>query len=178
MKGQFWSIDLVFAIVIFAGAIAMLSIAWSDINSQFASSYGFGVGIMQVQLNGLIQRLQSQGTPPDWNSVVSVNSVSTWTNTSIGLESPSGTSISRSKMLAFLAMADTNYQSTKQLLGVGYDYYVTISSQGQYNVSIGLNPVTRNATAIQVATVPIVFDNGQTGSMRVIVWTNTTFGVS
>ena len=177
MKGQFWSIDMIFAIVIFSGAIIMLSVVWLNINNQLSISYGFGIGTMQLQLNSLIQRLQSLGSPPDWNSFVSVNSVSTWSNVSIGLGTGNGTSISTNKLLTFMAMANSNYQSTKQLLGVGYDYYITISSQGQYNMSIGSNPIANNATAIQVATVPIILNNGQAGTMRIIVWTNTTFGV-
>jgi hypothetical protein len=181
LKLQFWSIDLVFAIVIFSGAIILLSVVWVSINSQFSSSYGFSIGIMQLQLNSLLQRLQSQGSPANWDSFVAANSTGTWSNISVGLESSTGGgTLSRNKVFALLGMANTNYQATKQLLGVGYDYYITISSQtvqNQYNISIGLNPATRNATAIQTATVPVIFDNGQSGVMRVIVWTNTTFGV-
>lgn len=178
MKAQFWSIDMVFAIVIFSGGIILLSFVWSSINSQFSSSYGFSIGTMQMQLNNLLQRIQTTGSPQNWNSMVSVNSPTTWNNISVGLESAHGGGVlSRNKLLTLMAMANSNYQSTKQALGVGYDYYITVSSQGQYNISFGLSPFAENATAIQTATVPVVLDNGQTGSMRVIVWTNTTFGV-
>ena len=177
MKAQFWSIDMIFAIVIFSGAIIMLSVVWLNINNQLSTSYGFGIGMMQLQLNSLIQRLQSTGSPPRWNSFVSVNDSATWSNVSIGLGTGNGSSISTNKIMSFMAMANSNYQSTKQLLGVGYDYYVTITSQGQYNISIGRSPIAYNATAIQVASVPVILDNGQAGTMRIIVWTNTTFGV-
>jgi hypothetical protein len=178
MKGQFWSIDMVFAIVIFTGGILLLSYIWSNINSQFSTSYGFSIGIMQLQLNGLLQRLQTEGSPHDWNSMISANSVSTWSNVSVGLESSQASGVlSRNKLLTLMSMSNNNYQSTKQVLGIGYDYYITISSQGQYNMSIGLSPFQKNATAIQTATVPVVLDDGQAATMRVIVWTNTTFGV-
>jgi len=178
MKGQFWSVDMIFAIVIFSGAIVLLSIAWTGINSQFSSSYSFNIGIMQLELNGLLNRLQGPGTPQNWNQIITANSVSTWGNTSIGLESQASGPISTAKLFALAGMANTNYQAAKQPLGVGYDYYITITSQNQYNITIGRNPFNGNATAIQTATVPVVLDNGQAASMTVILWTNTTFGVS
>lgn len=178
MKAQFWSIDMVFAIVIFTGAIILLSLIWSSVNGQFSTSYGYSIGIMQLQLSNLLQRLQTPGSPSNWNSMVSVNTIGTWSNVSVGLESSNGGgALSRNKLLALMAMANANYQSTKQCLGVGYDYYITLSSLGQYNISIGSNPFLQNATAIQTATMPVVLDNGESGQMRVIVWTNTTFGV-
>ena len=178
MKGQFWSIDMVFAVVIFSGGIILLSVVWTGINSQFSASYGYSIGAMHTQLNNLLQRVQTQGSPVDWNTAVSANAISTWSNVSVGLESSTSPgTISRSKILALMAMANSNYQSTKQPLGVGYDYYITLSAPGQYNISVGRDPFDKNATAIQTATIPVVLDNGQAGTMQVIVWTNTTFGV-
>ena len=178
MKAQFWSMDMIFAVMIFMGGIVLLSYVWSNVNSQFSISYGYGIGLMQVQLNNLLQRIQAQGLPQDWNSYASVNNTNNWANVSVGLGSSSipGT-ISMNKVLTLMAMSNSNYQASKQLLGVGYDYYITIYSQGQYNLSIGRNPMSLNATSIQSATIPILLDNGQNANMRVIVWTNTTFGV-
>lgn len=178
MKGQFWSIDMIFAIVIFSGGIILLSIVWFGINSQFASSYSDTIGIMQTQLDSLVSRLQAPGSPADWNSAISISSPGTWENVSMGFGSSSdpGT-MSLSKIFALEAMSSTSYQSTKQGLGIGFDYYITILSPGAYNISIGLSPFSNNATSIQTATVPVVLSTGQPASMRVIVWTNTTFGV-
>ena len=178
MKAQFWSMDMIFAVMIFMGGIVLLSYVWSNVNSQFSISYGYGIGLMQVQLNNLMQRIQSQGYPQNWNSYASVSNTNEWSNVSVGLGSSSipGT-ISMNKVLTLMAMSNSNYQASKQLLGVGYDYYITIYSQGQYNLSIGRNPMSLNATSIQSATIPIVLNNGQNANMRVIVWTNTTFGV-
>ena len=178
MKAQFWSMDMIFAVMIFMGGIVLLSYVWSNVNSQFSISYGYGIGLMQIQLNNLLQRIQAQGSPQNWNSYASVNNTNNWANVSVGLGSSStpGT-ISMNKVLTLMAMSNSNYQASKQLLGVGYDYYITIYSQGQYNLSIGRNPMNLNPTSIQSATIPIVLDNGQDANMRVIVWTNTTFGV-
>ena len=178
MKAQFWSIDMIFAVMIFMGGIVLLSYVWSNINSQFSISYGYGVGLMQVQLNNLLQRIQTTGYPQNWNSYASIDNTNEWSNVSIGLaSSSSGGTISMNKVFTLMAMSNSNYQASKQPLGVGYDYYINIYSSGQYNISIGKNPASLNATSIQSATIPIVLDNGQSADMRVIVWTNTTFGV-
>ena len=178
MKAQFWSIDAVFAIIVFSAAIIILSTVWMRINAEFAVTYGFGVGSMQTQLQGLQQKLSYPGSPSNWNSFITVNSLATWANVNIGLGSGNNSQLSSSKILELMAMSNANYQATKQLLGVGYDYYITISVPSQYNISMGLNPFSRNATSIQTATLPITIDNGAVGTMRIDVWTNTTFGVS
>lgn len=178
MKAQFWSIDMIFAVIIFTGGIVLLSFVWSNINSQFSVSYGYGIGLMQIQLNNLLQRLQTTGFPQNWNTYASLNNTNNWSNLSVGLESSSVTgTFSINKISTLMAMSNSNYQASKQLLGVGYDYYINIYSAGQYNISIGKNPMIMNATAIQATTIPIVLNNGQNANMRVIVWTNTTFGV-
>jgi hypothetical protein len=178
MKAQYWSIDMVFAMVVFTSAIIILATVWNKVNSEFSVTYGFGIGNMQGQLQGLQQRLLTPGSPPDWASTTNSLNPAEWENISIGLGSGNTSTISSSKLLMLMAMADTNYQATKQAMGVGYDYYITIYSPGNYNISIGENPLQRNATAIQTATMPVILDNGAVGSMRIIVWTNTTFGVS
>lgn len=177
MKAQFWSIDVIFAIIIFTGAMIALSIVWLNVNNQFSASYGYNIGSMQAQLNSLIVRMQSTGFPQNWNSQVTITNPSTWTNVTVGLGSQSGGSISTEKLMTLVSMSDSNYQATKQPLGVAYDYYITLSSPYGYNITVGKNPLTNNALAIQTATVPVVLDNGQPASVQVMVWTNTTFGV-
>lgn len=177
MKGQFWSIDMVFAMIVFTAALIILTSAWSKINSEFSVTYGYGIGNMQSQLQGLQQRILLPGSPANWNSQITVNSVNRWENISIGLGSGNTTTMSTAKMMELMAMANTNYQATKQPLGVGYDYYITIYSPNEYNISIGSNPFNGNAVAIQTATLPVVMDNGAVGTMKLMVWTNTTFGV-
>lgn len=178
MKAQYWSIDMVFAMVVFTIAIIILATVWQKTNSEFSVTYGFGVGSMEQQLLSLQQRILSPGYPASWNSFISVNSVSQWDNVSVGLGSGNSSTLSSQKAMELMAMTNTNYQATKQPLGVGYDYYITIFSPNQYNISIGENPITNNAVAIQTATIPVIIDNGAAGTMRISVWTNTTFGVS
>ncbi len=177
MKAQFWSIDLVFAIIIFTAAMLLLSLVWLSVNNQFSVTYGYGIGVMQSQLSSLTQRLQTPGSPPNWNTAISENDISTWGNASIGLAHGNTSTISQQKLLAAVAMSNTNYQQSKQALGIGYDYYITVSAPDDYNVSFGLSPSGRNPKAVQVASVPVTLDNGETATMRAIIWTNTSFGV-
>ena len=39
MKMQFWSFDVIFAIVIFSVAITILAFTWYDINNQLSLAY-------------------------------------------------------------------------------------------------------------------------------------------
>ena len=169
---------MVFAMIVFTVAVIILSTVWAKSNSEFSVISGFGVGNMQQQLLGLEQRILTPGSPSNWNSFISVNSISQWDNISVGLGAGNSSIVSSQKVIELMAMSNTNYQATKQSMGVGYDYYITIFSPNQYNVSIGENPITNNAVAIQTAVIPVVLDNGVAGTMRISVWTNTTFGVS
>ena len=81
--------------------------------------------------------------------------------------------------MTFVAMSDHNstaYQATKPLLGVGYDYYITIY-ESNVTIGLGIPPYAHSPTAIQVARQSVVV-NGAPAQMQIIVWTNKTFGVS
>jgi hypothetical protein len=180
MRAQFWSFDAIFAIVIFGVTITIMAFVWTGINSQFALTYGFGMTNMQAQLQGLQARIVSQGAPEEWNFIVDPTNTLTWTNMSVGLGTGNGTALSLNKMMTLMAMANHNstaYQTTKPLLGVGYDYYITIYYQGNLTVPIGLSPSGLSPTAIQVATQSATI-GGVPVRMQILVWTNKSFGVS
>jgi hypothetical protein len=179
MKAQFWSFDAIFAMAIFVAALVLLTFVWNSISNQFSLASGFGVVSMQAQLQGLQNRIALQGTPASWNSYINVSSIPTWSNVSIGLGTGSGSSLSVNKIMAFMAMSDHNstaYQATKPLLGVGYDYYITIS-ENNVTLGFGIAPYTHSPTSIQVAMQSVTI-NGVPAQMQIIVWTNKTFGVS
>lgn len=176
MKMQFWSLDAVFAIVIFGIAVVLITYVWSGVTNQFALANGNGVGVAQSQLQLLEERLLSHGSPSNWYATVNASNTLTWNNVSVGLDGIGQGNLSTQKILTLLAMSNSNYQATKQNLGVGYDYYITITGSN-YDLSMGLNPSLMNATTEQVAEIPVTV-NGGTASMQVIVWTNTTFGVA
>jgi hypothetical protein len=178
MKAQFWSFDAIFAMVIFGTALVLLTFVLTGISSQFSLAYGLGVENIQAQLQSLQSTILTQGTPPNWNSFVSITNLTTWLNVSIGLGTGNGTALSLNKIMTLMAMSNynyTTYQATKPLLGIGYDYYIVI----YYNnatIALGLAPYKYKPTALQVAGQSAVL-NGVPVRMQIIVWTNKTFGV-
>jgi hypothetical protein len=179
MRAQFWSFDVIFAVVIFGTAIVLLTFVWTSISNQYSLSYGMGSINLQAQLQSLQGRILGQGTPANWNSAVNVSNTITWSNVSIGLGTGSGTALSPNKVMTFMAMSDSasaSYQATKPLLGVGYEYYIVIYGNNM-TMSFGASPYSNKATSIQVAMQSATL-NGAPVSMRIMVWTNKTFGVS
>ena len=176
MKCQFWSMDAIFAMVIFGIAIVLVTFVWYNISNQFALASGYGVEGMQAQLQGLQARLLSQGMPPDWNNLVDTGNTATWNNISIGLGGEGQGTLSTQKVMTLMAMSNYDYQATKPELGVGFDYYITIRG-GAIDLRIGRSPELKNAVSEQVSTVPVDIGGSQ-AYMQVIVWTNTSFGVT
>ncbi|MGC8662267.1 MAG: hypothetical protein ACP5RT_00560 [Candidatus Micrarchaeia archaeon] len=173
MKLQFWSFDVIFAMIIFSFAITILAFVWYSVSNQFALSYGYSASSMQIQAQALANRLLTPGEPSYWSSVIVANNSSTWSNISIGLEGSEGLSLE--KLAALEGISNYNYQATKQLLDVGYDYYIIIKYQG-LSYGIGLNPNTAKALSIYVVNKPVII-NGVAASMQVMVFSNTSFGV-
>lgn len=181
LKGQFWSFDLVFAIIIFSVSITILAFTWFNINSQLALSYGNGTLLMQIQEQRLMQSIITTGSPSNWENEINDTNPSTWSNISVGLaSSPSSTTLSGGKVYALMAMADNggfaNYQATKQLLGIGYEYYITISDPA-YTLSIGENPSIYNSLTSYTGSES-VFLGGSPAILKVVVWTNKPLAVS
>lgn len=181
-KGQFWSFDVIFAVIIFSFAITILAFTWYNISSQLALGYSNGSGIMQQQLQSLAQSLLSPGVPTYWQGTIDTANGLTWGGVYAGLaQGQSGAVLSPAKVYALLSMSNTNYQATKQVLGVGYDYYITITSGSKIgsgiNISIGSSPFNKGALTIYVANRNAVM-NGVPVNMRLMLWTNRTLAVS
>jgi hypothetical protein len=179
-KAQFWSFDALFAMIIFTAAVLIATDVWYSVSNQFAVSYGYGVGNMEMQLNSFSTQLLGTGYPSNWDSQISISNTLTWNNISIGLGNQNNgyasSSLSESKVMTLYGMSNYNYQATKTQLGLSYDYYITFSGSG-VDLSIGKNPLSGGATAIEVSNRFVTLNN-KTVEMRVLVWTNTTFGVS
>ncbi|MEM3252931.1 MAG: hypothetical protein QW774_00630 [Candidatus Micrarchaeaceae archaeon] len=175
MKAQFWSFDVIFAMVIFSLVIVILTYVWYSINSQLSLSEGYGIQNIQMQLLVLRNTIMSQGSPPDWNNIVIANQTSTWSNITAGLGTGQGNEISLQKVMTLMAMSNYDYQATKQVIGIGFDYYISINWNG-FTIYLGRNPAYYNAKSIQVVQIPVMM-NGVPGTMTAEVWTNTSFGV-
>lgn len=177
LKAQFWSFDVIFAMLIFGVALTVLAYTWYNINNQLSLSYGNGGIIMQMQAQALAQNLVSQGTPASWTGSVNTTNTLTWSNVSVGIgSSQTGTNLSIKKIYTLLSMTQTNYQATKQLLGIGYDYYIIISGGG-INITIGENPITNSALTIYVEKRS-AFLQSTPVTVTVELWTNTPLGIS
>jgi hypothetical protein len=110
--------------------------------------------------------------------VVNVIDPNTWNNVSVGLGTGSGSQLSQSKIMTLMAMASystAGYQSTKSLLGIGYDYYIVINATN-YTISLGVPPFSYNPYAIIVSKQSAIL-NGMPATMQVMLWTNKSFGV-
>lgn len=180
IKAQFWSFDVIFAIVIFTVAMTILAYTWYNIDNQLALSYGSGTETMQFETQVLVEKLLTPGTPADWSSLINTTNPSTWKDVSIGLTSSrNSSSISPQKVYTFMAMANYNssdYQATKTIVGIGYDYYITISGR-DINIGIGENPASHNALTTYVYKARSVFGN-EPVLVKVIVWTNEPVAIS
>jgi hypothetical protein len=176
MRGQIWSMDLIFAIVIFSFTILVVSITWVHISSGLTSSYGNSQDVMQIQAGTVSDRLLSVGSPSNWQDVITATNSVTWGGIAPGLASAAGQAqISPQKLYALMAMSGSNYPATKPLFGVGSNYYIVITSPGAGigNITIGRNPLSYNASTIFVDRRSAVLD-GNPVWVDVMLWSNST----
>jgi len=125
----------------------------------------------------LLTAFSPQARPTSWQSIVNTTDINTWKNVSIGLGSaPASTNISTSKLYTFIAMANYNYQATKQKLGIGYDYEIIINGS-TVNITIGRDPSQYGALSVFVEKRS-AFLGGTPVNIEVLVWTNSTLAVS
>ncbi|MDE1827795.1 MAG: hypothetical protein KGH65_01400 [Candidatus Micrarchaeota archaeon] len=180
MKLQFLSFDAIFAIVIFTFAVSLLAFIWYTVNSQLSIGSGNSVQSMQLQLEGVSEKILGSGYPQNWYSNVDTSNTLTWANISVGLGNGVSGAISISKLATFASMANGNYLYTKPLLGVGYDYYIVIST-ANYHMTIGKKPAAQIGSALNGVTLQStsksVTINGQPGNMQIFIWTNSSFGI-
>ncbi|MCL5101780.1 MAG: hypothetical protein M1544_00260 [Candidatus Marsarchaeota archaeon] len=180
IKAQFWSFDIIFAIVIFTVAMTILAYTWYNIDNQLSLSYGSGAETMQFETQVLAERLMTPGAPANWESLINAANSSTWNYISIGLTTaPNSSTISEQKVYTLMAMANynnSNYQATKPAMGIGYDYYITITGKN-INIEIGENPAEHNALTSYVYKTRAVFGN-EPVLVKVAVWTNEPIAIS
>ena len=182
LKAQFWSFDVIFAVVIFTTAVTILAFTWFNINNQLSIGYGNGATIMQIQAKSFAQTILTPGYPTNWQSYIDTSNSMTWGGISIGIGASQGTSnLSTSKIYALASMVNSNYQATKQYLGIAFDYYITIKSNSNLgagmNISMGKDPSANKALTVYVERRS-AFVNGIPASITILVWTNTALSTS
>ncbi|MDE1856865.1 MAG: hypothetical protein KGH98_02145 [Candidatus Micrarchaeota archaeon] len=177
MRLQFWSFDIIFAVVIFSVAITILAFAWFNLSGQLAIVNGGGTIILQIQAQDAKQSVMSPGYPAAWQTTINTTNTLTWAGVVAGITTaPSNTTISPAKLAALESLSKYNYLASKQVVGVSYDYYITIRG-GQFNISIGENPNLNKALTTEVRTAS-GFLNGVPVTVKVMVWTGTSLGTS
>lgn len=168
---QFWSMDIVFAIVIFGIVLTIILFIWFSVNTNLSSSYSNTNIVLQMQNHMLSQSLLTPGVPNNWPSFINTTNALTWNGMTIGLAySQRNINFSVSKIYTLMAMANYNYSYTKQIFGLSYNYYIVITGSSM-NVSIGENPQTNGATTVNIEKTNI-FIQGTLATMKTIVWTN------
>lgn len=175
MKGQIWSLDVIFSIVIFSFTITLLALTWLHVSNSLSINYGGTSDIMSAQEKAFSYSLMSPGSPADCVSIINTTNSSTWASVTPGLIT--GQAISPSKLYAFESMVNNNYTAVKVSFGITYDYYITIKgasgSPGNLNISIGRNPSNLNSTSVFVNKVSSRLD-GIPVTVSILLWTNST----
>jgi hypothetical protein len=176
MKLQIWSLDLIFAVVVFSFTITIVSVTWLHISNGLSSSYGNSQAVLSLQATSMADVLLSAGTPADWQSAVNTTNSLSWTGIAPGIATAAGqTQISAPKLYALLSMASANYTATKPLFGLGANYYIVVGSPGAgiSNITIGRNPVAYNASTVFVSRRAASL-YGSPVLVEVEVWSNST----
>jgi hypothetical protein len=176
-KAQFWSVDIVFAIVIFTIAITILAYTWFNINQQLSLSYSNDGFIMQLQAAKLTNELFTPGFPTYWQNIDNTTKTNTWNGTSIGLVGTAGSAdFISNKIYTLQGMSNDNYSLVQQFLGVSYNFYIIISTSS-YNITIGENPITNGALTVYLNQRSALVD-GTPAIVYVYLWSNQRSTVS
>ncbi len=175
-KLQIWSLDLIFAVVIFSFTVTVVGVTWLHISNGLVTSYSNAQGILYMQSSSMADTLLSAGAPANWQTAINTTNSTTWKGVVPGIEATSGQpQISVPKLYALISMASSNYSATRSLFGIGNDYYIIISSPGQgiANITIGRNPLIYNASTIFVNRRSAIL-YGNPVAVQVEVWSNNT----
>lgn len=180
MRAQIWSLDAIFAIIIFSFTITILAVTWFNVSNELALTSNNNGGIISIQAKSFADIVMSPGSPSNWYSYVNTTNTLTWNNTVPGiLVSYQNNFISPQKLDALQSMSNYNYRATKSLLGIGYNYYIDITGEyqqpGGINITIGSNPNTNAATTVYAERRSGTI-NGVPVSINIYVWTNATTG--
>ncbi len=166
IKLQFWSIDFIFAIVIFGAMISILFYAWFNLNTEMSSSFNNNQ-VMQIQAEGMVSKLFSTGNPSNWYSYINTTNPATWQYSQIGLIS-NGSEISMQKVFTLMAMSNSNYTVSKQVLGISYNYYIQLYNN-QFNLSFGVNPKTNSSVNIYTSERTVLV-NGNPAVIKIYIF--------
>ncbi len=155
-RAQAWGIDLFMALIIFIFGLVFFYIY--TINFPSAGEEKFSKMIGEGQL--ITDSLLSEGYPIDWNE----NNVAR-----VGLLSES--KINDTKLERFYLLSLTDYQKTKRLFNILFDYYVDfdepINIAGNEVTHIGIK--SQNPENLVKISRIVIYDN-KLKTMNVYIW--------
>ena len=128
-RGQAWGIDVTLAAMIFVAGIVVFYLY----TINYKSGEGLEVEEGRFEAGLVASSILSEGVPEDWNQ----SSVS-----KIGILTQG--QINETKLARFYNLTSTDYERTKQLFGVRYDYFINLSAplviEGSLREGIGKRP--------------------------------------
>ncbi|PIN88853.1 hypothetical protein COU60_05525 [Candidatus Pacearchaeota archaeon CG10_big_fil_rev_8_21_14_0_10_34_76] len=117
-KAQAWGFDLIIASVLFILGIVIFFVYTINTSQQAQDK----IDELDYQGNLIAEDLMSEGSPADWN-VENVQKIGILTNNKIN----------NSKLENFYQLSDQNYQKTKSLFDIKYDYFMNLSEEISIN---------------------------------------------
>lgn len=121
-RGQAWGLDVIIAVMIFITGIVVFYLYVIN----FKTSEGGEIEKAKFEARLLTESFLSEGDPAHWDAT---------TVTKLGVLSSE--QINETKLTQFYAMTLGEYERTKRIAGLEYEYYITFSE-----------PLTINATLV------------------------------
>jgi hypothetical protein len=178
-KAQIWSLDLIFALVIFGFTMTILAAAWLKTTNDISVSSSGTAAVLSVQTKLFADALMSPGYPQDWYGTIDTVNATTWAGVVPGILSGSGSdAIAPYKLYSLISLSNSNYSASVSLFGVGYNYCIQITgaaADGGTNITIGKNPLANGATYVYAVQRGATL-YGIPVSVDIMLWTNTTSG--
>lgn len=196
MKGQIFSLDLIFSFLIFIAILLSIAFAW-DIVSQRIHDFEQREDLETISIRSFSSLILTPGYPFNWTEIYDtdpdrVRSIGLSGNLSFSgaslnyhsLPSDLGSGvfeIDESKYEKFESISQSNYSHTKTLLGVlgpNYNYFFEILRWNgisyDYVTSSGRN-YSRNASEVVVTEAFVVY-NDSTSKVRYSIWKECLLG--
>ena len=76
-KAQIWSLDLIFALVIFGFTMTILAAAWLKTTNDISTSGSGSTAVLSIQTKSFADALMSPGYPQNWYGTI--NTVNPYT---------------------------------------------------------------------------------------------------
>ncbi|MCX6777631.1 MAG: hypothetical protein NT157_01980 [Candidatus Micrarchaeota archaeon] len=167
-RGQFFSYDAIIATVVFLiAAMLVLNYWWSSLSSMSAQ-----YGSLMPEAVSVSSSLLTQGSPANWDATNAKR---------IGLaKGANSPEIDQMKFASLRALASSDYEGTKGLLGTRHQFFISLSDSagplacGGSDCIAGEYPSAIYNPMDQVTIERIVLYEGKSAKLSIILWENYT----